>query len=39
MEICGVACAGWALVGVGALLGASAFLPARWAPRRMRGAS
>ena len=39
MEICGVACAGWALVGLGALLGVTAFLPARWLPGRRQGAS
>ncbi len=32
MEVCGFACAGWALMGVGALLAASAFLPQRWLP-------
>lgn len=34
MELCGFACAGWALVGVGIVLGVSAFLPDRW---RLRG--
>lgn len=35
MELCGFACAGWALVGVGVILGVSSFLPERW---RLRGA-
>lgn len=34
MELCGVACAGWALVGIGVLLGAWSFLPAGWGLRR-----
>ncbi len=34
MELCGVACAGWALVGIGVLLGVSSFLPEGWRLRR-----
>lgn len=34
MELCGFACAGWALVGIGVLLGATAFLPEGWRLRR-----
>ena len=34
MELCGFACAGWALVGVGVVLGMSSFLPEGWGLRR-----
>ncbi len=34
MELCGFACAGWALVGVGVILGVSSFLPKGWGLRR-----
>ncbi len=30
MELCGFACAGWALMGLGVVLGASAFWPENW---------
>jgi hypothetical protein len=34
MDVCGVACAGWALVGVGVVLAVSSVWPDRWSLRR-----
>ncbi len=34
MELCGFACAGWALLGIGLALAVSSFLPPGWLPRR-----